>query len=44
MIAETHHEWLLENNMDERFARMKNDEGICDQTISGSGRVVPLKL
>ena len=24
MIAETHHEWLLENNLDERFARMKN--------------------
>jgi hypothetical protein len=23
MIAETHHEWLLENNLDERFARMK---------------------
>jgi hypothetical protein len=24
MIAETHHEWVLENNPDERFARMKN--------------------
>ncbi len=23
MIAETHHEWLLENDMDERFARVK---------------------
>jgi len=23
MIAETHHEWILENNLDERFARMK---------------------
>lgn len=23
MIAETHHEWVLENNLDERFARMK---------------------
>jgi hypothetical protein len=23
MIAETHHEWLLENNMDDRFAKMK---------------------
>jgi hypothetical protein len=23
MIAETHHEWLLTNNLDERFARMK---------------------
>ena len=23
MIAETHHEWLLSNNMEERFARMK---------------------
>lgn len=23
MIAETHHEWVLENNSDERFARMK---------------------
>ncbi|EJQ31066.1 hypothetical protein IEC_05725 [Bacillus toyonensis] len=23
MVAETHHEWLLENNLDERFARMK---------------------
>lgn len=23
MIAETHHEWTLENNLDERFARMK---------------------
>ncbi|MFC4306729.1 hypothetical protein [Cohnella boryungensis] len=23
MIAETHHEWILENNPDERFARMK---------------------
>lgn len=23
MIAETHHDWLLENNTDERFARMK---------------------
>ncbi|PWA10494.1 hypothetical protein DB891_04490 [Flavobacterium laiguense] len=23
MIAETHHEWLLTNNMEERFARMK---------------------
>jgi hypothetical protein len=23
IIAETHHEWLLTNNMDERFARMK---------------------
>jgi hypothetical protein len=23
MIAETHHEWILENNMDERFAKMK---------------------
>ena len=23
MVAETHHEWTLENNLDERFARMK---------------------
>lgn len=23
MIAETHHEWVLENNLEERFARMK---------------------
>ena len=23
MVAETHHEWILENNLDERFARMK---------------------
>lgn len=23
MTAETHHEWILENNLDERFARMK---------------------
>jgi hypothetical protein len=23
MIAETHHDWTLENNLDERFARMK---------------------
>lgn len=23
MVAETHHEWVLENNLDERFARMK---------------------
>lgn len=23
MIAETHHEWILENHVDERFARMK---------------------
>jgi hypothetical protein len=23
MVAETHHEWILENNPDERFARMK---------------------
>jgi hypothetical protein len=23
-IAETHHEWILENNPDERFAKMKN--------------------
>lgn len=23
MVSETSHEWLLENNMDERFARMK---------------------
>lgn len=23
MIAETHHEWILTNNLDERFARMK---------------------
>jgi hypothetical protein len=23
MVAETHHEWILENNQDERFARMK---------------------
>lgn len=23
MIAQTHHEWILENNLDERFARMK---------------------
>ena len=23
MVAEIHHEWLLENNMDERFAKMK---------------------
>jgi hypothetical protein len=26
MIAETHHEWLLTNNMEERFARMKTME------------------
>ena len=31
MIAETHHEWLLENNFDERFARMK--EMKVSQTI-----------
>ncbi|MCX8490118.1 MAG: hypothetical protein ORN54_03535 [Cyclobacteriaceae bacterium] len=24
MKAETHHDWVLENNLDERFARMKN--------------------
>lgn len=24
MIAETHHDWILENNTEERFARMKN--------------------
>ncbi|CAI8896281.1 MULTISPECIES: hypothetical protein [Bacillus] len=23
MVAETHHEWVLENNLDERFARMR---------------------
>ena len=23
MVAKTHHQWVLENNMDERFARMK---------------------
>lgn len=23
MVAETHHEWVLTNNMDERFARLK---------------------
>lgn len=23
MVAETHHEWVLENNLDERFARIK---------------------
>lgn len=23
MVAETHHEWVLENNLDERFARLK---------------------
>ncbi|MFD7522228.1 hypothetical protein [Paenibacillus chitinolyticus] len=23
MVAETHHEWILENNLNERFARMK---------------------
>jgi hypothetical protein len=23
MVDETHREWILENNLDERFARMK---------------------
>ncbi|MFB7121825.1 hypothetical protein [Bacillus tropicus] len=23
MVAESHHEWVLENNLNERFARMR---------------------
>lgn len=36
MVAETHHEWILENNLDERFARMKIDESNSNKTISNS--------